>query len=73
MLFELGIAENIAWVAEANDAEVREAAEAAELGADRQPPQADAVGPGGGRLSGGQRQRIAIARAMCATSIAAAG
>ena len=68
VLFELSIAENIRLGRlEASDAEVREAAEAAELGGliDSLPQGLDTpVGPGGGRLSGGQRQRIAIARAI---------
>ena len=68
VLFDLSIGENIRLgKLDATDAEVRQAADAAELG-----PLVGSlaeglntpVGPAGGRLSGGQRQRIAIARAI---------
>ena len=67
-LFDLSIAENIRLGRQdASDAEVKDAAEAAELGSflESLPDGLNTlVGPGGGRLSGGQRQRIAIARAI---------
>jgi len=68
VLFDLSIAENIRLGRlDASSAEVRAAAEAAELGSFLEGlPQGlkTPVGFGGGCLSGGQRQRIAIARAI---------
>lgn len=68
VLFDLSIADNIRLGRlSASDAEVHQAAHAAELGGliEGLPEGLDTVvGPGGGRLSGGQKQRIAIARAI---------
>ncbi len=68
VLFDLSIADNIRLGRlNASDAEVHEAALAAELGGLIESlPQGleTSVGPSGGRLSGGQKQRIAIARAI---------
>jgi len=65
VIFDASLTENIRYVRpEATDAEVRAAAEAAEI-ADLIDARGDApVGPKGSQLSGGQRQRIAIARAF---------
>ena len=68
VLFDLSIGENIRLgKLDATDAEVRQAADAAELGpllGSLAEGLNTPVGPAGGRLSGGQRQRIAIARAI---------
>jgi len=68
VLFSTSIAENIRYgKPEADLEEVREAADAAGIGAfiDRLPGGYDAVvGERGQRLSGGERQRIALARAF---------
>jgi ATP-binding cassette subfamily B protein/subfamily B ATP-binding cassette protein MsbA len=65
VIFDASLTENIRYVRpDATDAEVRAAAEAAEI-ADLIDARGDApVGPKGSQLSGGQRQRIAIARAF---------
>ena len=67
-LFPTSILENIRYGRpEATDAEVKQAAEAAEAAAfvsDLPMGWATLVGEGGHRLSGGQRQRVAIARAV---------
>jgi ATP-binding cassette subfamily B protein/subfamily B ATP-binding cassette protein MsbA len=65
VIFDASLTENIRYVRpDASDAEVRAAAEAAEI-ADLIDARGDApVGPKGSQLSGGQRQRIAIARAF---------
>jgi ATP-binding cassette subfamily B protein len=68
VLFDLTIAENIRLGRlDASSADIRAAANAAELGSfiDGLPQGLNTtVGVGGGNLSGGQRQRIAIARAI---------
>ncbi|MFZ9167812.1 ATP-binding cassette domain-containing protein [Vulcanococcus sp.] len=68
VLFDLSIADNIRLGRlTASDAEVHEAALAAELGgliASLPEGLNTAAGASGGRLSGGQKQRIAIARAI---------
>lgn len=68
VLFDLSIGENIRLgKLDATDAEVRQVADAAELGpllGSLAEGLDTPVGPAGGRLSGGQRQRIAIARAI---------
>jgi ATP-binding cassette subfamily B protein/subfamily B ATP-binding cassette protein MsbA len=65
VIFDASLTENIRYVhPDATDAQVRAAAEAAEI-ADLIDARGDApVGPKGSQLSGGQRQRIAIARAF---------
>ena len=65
VIFNASIYDNIAYVRpDATEAEVRAAAEAAEL-SDLIAQRGDVpVGPKGTQLSGGQRQRIAIARAL---------
>ena len=65
VIFDASLTQNIRYVRpDATDAEVRAAAEAAEI-ADLIDARGDApVGPKGSQLSGGQRQRIAIARAF---------
>ncbi|ABV95281.1 ATPase [Dinoroseobacter shibae DFL 12 = DSM 16493] len=65
VIFNSSILDNIRYVnPDATDAEVRAAAEAAEL-ADVIAERGDLpVGPKGAQLSGGQKQRIAIARAF---------
>lgn len=69
VIFNSSIAENIRYVRpEASDAEVRAAAEAAEI-LDLMQRRGDTeVGPKGSQLSGGQKQRIAIARAFLRAS-----
>lgn len=69
VIFNSSIADNIRYVRpEASDAEVRAAAEAAEI-LDLMQRRGDTeVGPKGSQLSGGQKQRIAIARAFLRAS-----
>ncbi|MBS0125667.1 ABC transporter ATP-binding protein [Thetidibacter halocola] len=65
VIFNASIWENIRYVRpDATDAEIRAAAEAAEI-AELMDRRGDApLGPKGSQLSGGQKQRIAIARAF---------
>jgi len=65
VIFNNSIFENIKYVApDASDAEIWEAAEAAEIADLMREREGAEVGPKGAQLSGGQRQRIAIARAF---------
>ena len=65
VIFDGSIEENIRYVRqEASEAEVRAAAEAAEIAGLMDERAGASVGPRGGQLSGGQKQRIAIARAV---------
>lgn len=65
VIFNNSIFENIKYVAQdATDAQIWEAAEAAEIADLMRERKGADVGPKGAQLSGGQRQRIAIARAF---------
>ncbi len=65
VIFNNSIFENIKYVAQdATDAQIWEAAEAAEIADLMRERKGAVVGPKGAQLSGGQRQRIAIARAF---------
>ena len=69
VIFNSSIADNIRYVRpDASDAELRAAAEAAEIAGLMDERGDKPVGPKGSKLSGGQKQRIAIARAFLRAS-----
>lgn len=69
VIFNSSLADNIRYVRpDATDAEVRAAAEAAEIAGLMDARGDTPLGPKGSQLSGGQKQRIAIARAFLRAS-----